>query len=275
MSETAVPLPATLWELENQAIHVLREVRERFERPALLWSMGKDSTTLLWLTRKAFFGSVPFPVLHIDTSYKFRSMYEFRDRMSAEWNLDLRVHRNEAALAAGMSPSVGGKLTCCTALKTDALKQAIAGGGYDAVVLGIRGDEHGVRAKERVFSPRDASFAWNYRDQPAEFGDLYQSAAADQGHVRVHPLLRWREIDIWEYVAAQDIPLPGLYFAENGRRYRSIGCESCCSPIASDAMTVPEILVDIRCSTEGERAGRAQDKEDAAAMQKLRALGYM
>jgi sulfate adenylyltransferase subunit 2 len=265
----------SLRELENDAVHLMREVRERFERPALLWSMGKDSTTLLWLARKAFFGEIPFPVLHIDTSYKFPSMYEFRDRMTEEWGLDLKVHRNEAALAAGMGPTVGSKLDCCTALKTNALQDAIAAGGYDAVVLGIRGDEHGVRAKERVFSPRDASFAWDYKNQPPEFWDLHSSAVADDGHIRVHPLLRWREIDIWEYVAAEGIPVPDLYLSSSGRRYRSIGCACCCSPVKSGASTVLEILTDVRTSSEGERAGRAQDKEDGAAMQKLRALGYM
>ncbi|MFK3979424.1 sulfate adenylyltransferase subunit CysD [Micromonospora sp. NPDC050397] len=266
---------AALRELENEAVHLLREVQQRFERPSLLWSMGKDSTTLLWLARKAFFGEIPLPVLHIDTSYKFPSMYAFRDKMSAEWGLDLRVHRNEAALASGMGPGVGGKLACCTALKTNALQQAISGGGYDAVILGIRGDEHGVRAKERTFSPRDASFSWDYQNQPPEFWDLHQAAVSDDGHIRVHPLLRWREVDIWEYIEAEAIPVPDLYFAEDGQRYRSIGCACCCSPVRSSASTVVEILLDVRRSTEGERAGRAQDKEDAEAMQKLRALGYM
>ncbi|MFF5258052.1 sulfate adenylyltransferase subunit CysD [Actinomadura viridis] len=261
--------------LENETIHILRETRERFERPALLWSMGKDSTTLLWLARKAFFGEVPFTVLHIDTSYKFPEMYRFRDRYSKEWGLDLTVVRNEAALEAGMGPDKASKLECCTALKTNALQQGIRDGGHDAVILGIRGDEHGVRAKERVFSPRDASFAWNYQDQPPEFWDLHQATVADDGHIRVHPILNWREIDIWEYVRAEDIPLPELYFAENGRRYRSIGCQTCCKPVESRANDVVDIVLEVRSAKEGERAGRAQDKEDAAAMQKLRALGYM
>ncbi|WP_405554649.1 sulfate adenylyltransferase subunit CysD [Streptomyces canus] len=265
----------SLRELENETIHILREVQQRFERPAVLWSMGKDSTSLLWALRKAFFGQVPFPVIHIDTSYKFPEMYSFRDRITQEWDLDLRVHRNEEALSAGMGPDRGSKLDCCTALKTDALKQAIAVGGYDAVLAGIRGDEHGVRAKERVFSPRDASFAWNYQDQPPEFWDLRESSVADEGHIRVHPMLRWREIDIWEYIQAESIPVPQLYFSENGRRYRSIGCACCCKPVDSDARTVVDVVLEVRTAREGERAGRAQDKEDADAMQKLRALGYM
>lgn len=265
----------TLRDLENESLYLLRETAQRYRRPALLWSMGKDSTSLLWLARKAFFGEIPFPVIHIDTSYKFPEMYRFRDEIAADWGLDLRVHRNEEALAAGMNPDAAGRLACCTALKTDALKQAITRGGHDALILGIRGDEHGVRAKERVFSPRDASFSWDYRNQPAEFWDLHQDFDSEGGHVRVHPLLRWREVDIWEYVSEEGIPLPPLYFAEQERRYRSIGCARCCSPVSSSASTVTEVLLEVRASRESERAGRAQDKEDAAAMQKLRALGYM
>ncbi|BBJ39520.1 sulfate adenylyltransferase subunit 2 [Streptomyces antimycoticus] len=268
-------MPSALRDLENDTVQVLREVRGRFTNPALLWSMGKDSTTLLWLVRKAFFGDVPFPVIHIDTSYKFRQMYEFRDRWSREWGLDLRVHRNEKALAAGMGPTAATKLACCTALKTNALQEALEAGGHDAVLLGIRGDEHGVRAKERVFSPRDRSFGWDYRNQPAEFWDLRQAAVDEGGHMRVHPMLSWREIDIWEYVRQEGIPVPDLYFANDGNRYRSIGCECCCSPARSDAGTVTDVVIEVRRSREGERAGRAQDKEDAAAMEKLRALGYM
>lgn len=263
-----------LRELEDETVYTLRQVRAEYPRSAVLWSMGKDSTTLLWLARKAFFGSVPFPVLHIDTSYKFPEMYEFRDRMSREWGLDLVVHRNEEALAAGMSKARG-TTTCCGALKTEALRQAIARHGYDALVLGIRGDEHAVRAKERTFSPRRADFTWDYADQPPEFWDLHQAQTTDDGHIRVHPMLRWREIDVWEYVEAEGIPLPSLYVANGGTRFRSLGCRTCCAPVASTAGTVAEIVAEIRVSREGERAGRAQDKEDAVAMQKLRALGYM
>lgn len=265
----------SLRELEDESIYILREVVANYERPSLLWSMGKDSTTMLWLARKAFFGKVPFPVIHIDTSYKFAKMYDFRDRIAAEWGLDLSISRNEAALADGMGPTAGSKFECCTALKTDALKMAIDRGGHDAVVAGIRSDEHGVRAKERVFSPRDSSFAWRYEDQPGDFWGLRESSTPDDGHVRVHPILRWREVDIWDYVQAEEIPLPDLYFAKDGQRYRSIGCECCCSAVASRAETVTDIVIELRSTTEGERAGRAQDKEDIASMQKLRALGYM
>lgn len=265
---------SALRDLENDSIHVLREVAQRFSSPAILWSMGKDSTTLLWMARKAFFGQIPFPVIHIDTSYKFPEMYEFRDNLATEWGLDLRVHRNDVALANGMGAHVG-RLQCCTALKTHALQAAVAEGAHDAILLGIRGDEHGVRAKERVFSPRDASSNWDYHDQPPAFWDVYQHAVPEGGHVRVHPILRWREVDIWDYVEAQEIPIPDLYRARDGLRYRSIGCACCCAPVVSNAQTVAEIARDVREAQTGERAGRAQDKEDAAAMQKLRALGYM
>jgi sulfate adenylyltransferase subunit 2 len=186
------------------------------------------------------------------------------------------VHRNEEALASGMGPTVGSKLACCTALKTEALKQAVTRFGLDALILGIRGDEHAVRGKERIFSPRREDFTWRYQDQPAELWDLYEAAPADDWqHVRVHPLLRWRELDVWSYVQREGIPLVGLYLAKDGKRYRSIGCATCCAPVASEARSVDEVLIELRRTREPERAGRAQDKEDSATMQKLRALGYM
>ena len=264
-----------LREMENATIYILREAYRKHPRLALLWSMGKDSTTLLWMARKAFFGRLPFPVLHVDTSYKFPQMYEYRRRMAQEWGLDLIVHRNEAALAAGMGPDQHSTLECCNALKTQALRQAIERHGFEALLLGIRRDEHGIRAKERVFSPRDEEFRWNYMDQPPELWDLYQARLSEMQHLRIHPLLHWRELDIWEYVRAEGVPLPDLYFASSGTRYRSIGCRTCCRPFESRAVTVAEVIEEIRESEEGERAGRAQDKEDEATMQKLRALGYM
>lgn len=267
--------PRNLRELENTTIYILREAYRKHRRLAFLWSMGKDSTTLLWMARKAFFGRLPFPVLHVDTSYKFPQMYEYRRRMTREWGLDLIVHRNEEALAAGMGPANHSTLECCNALKTQALRQAIERYDFEALLLGIRRDEHGIRAKERVFSPRDEDFRWNYLDQPPELWDLYQARSSEMQHLRVHPLLHWREVDIWEYVRAEGVPLPDLYFATSGTRYRSIGCRTCCRPFESSAATVAEVIAELRDATEGERAGRAQDKEDEATMQKLRALGYM
>ena len=260
-------------ELENQSLFIIREAFYHYKKLALLWSIGKDSTTLLWLCRKAFFGEVPIPLLHIDTGYKFPEMYRFRDEYSKAWGMELLISRNEEAIAGGMGPTK--KLECCTALKTLGLKQAIAQHGFDALLLGIRRDEHGIRAKERYFSPRDEQFKWNYKDQPPELWDQYKSQVEEKTHMRVHPLLHWTELDVWQYIKREQIPVTSLYFAQDGKRYRSIGCTPCCSPVPSEAKTVDDIILELETSNTSERAGRAQDKEDAYTMQKLRALGYM
>ena len=261
-------------ELESQSIYILREAHYHYKKLAMLWSIGKDSTTLLWLCRKAFFGKLPFPVLHVDTSYKFQKIYDFRDTYSKAWGFDVIVARNEEALAAGMNNEK--KFNCCNALKTIALKNAIAENGFEALLLGIRRDEHGIRSKERYFSPRNEKFEWNYKDQPPELWDQYKSQAEEKDHIRVHPLLHWTERDIWYYIQRENIPITDLYMAtDENKRYRSIGCECCCQPVESTAHTVDEIVAELETTTTSERAGRAQDKEDANTMQKLRALGYM
>jgi sulfate adenylyltransferase subunit 2 len=260
--------------IENRSIQILREAYHRFRNLALMWSIGKDSTTVLWLCRKAFFGELPFPVLHIDTGYKFPEMYEFRDRLAAQYGLRLIVHRNEEALAAGWSHEKG-TLECCNQLKTVALQQAVRIHGFDALLLGIRRDEHGIRAKERVFSPRDEQFRWDYENQPAELWNQYQARTGADEHVRVHPLLGWTERDVWDYVLRERMPVNPLYFARDGRRYRSLGCMTCTVPVDSNATTVEEIVKELATSNTSERAGRAQDKENTYTMQKLRALGYM
>lgn len=260
--------------IENQSIFIIREAYSQFRKVAMLWSIGKDSTCLLWLVRKAFFGKIPFPILHIDTTYKFKEIYEFRKRYAKLWGLNLIVARNENAIQNGMSHDRGA-FQCCNELKTVALKQAIAKHGFKALYLGIRRDEHGIRAKERVFSPRDEDFEWDYKNQPAELWDQYKTKAAEEEHLRIHPLLGWREIDIWQYIQRENIPVTNLYFAKNGKRYRSIGCETCCMPIDSDADTVDKILEELKTSKVSERSGRVQDKEDDYMMQKLRSLGYM
>jgi len=262
-----------LTELENKSIYIIRESYNQFDKIAALWSVGKDSTTLIWLCMKAFFGQVPFPVVYIDTSFHFQEMYDFRDYCVDRWDLDLIVARNDQALAAGMGPE--NKLECCTALKTQALKDCIAQYGFEALLLGIRRDEHGIRAKERYFSPRDQKFQWDYENQPPELWDQYSARADEETHIRVHPLLHWREVDIWRYIQREGLEVVPLYFAKDGLRYRSLGCQSCCAPVASEAATVDEIIAEIETSSIAERAGRAQDKEDAYTMQKLRALGYM
>jgi len=260
-------------ELESQSIYIIREAYYHYRKLAVLWSIGKDSTTLVWLCRKAFFGKIPFPALHIDTSYKFPEMYKFRDEYSSKWGMELVIARNEEAIAAGMNCAK--KLECCTALKTEGLKKAIVEHGFEALLLGIRRDEHGIRAKERYFSPRDEKFQWDYKDQPPELWDQYKSQAEERTHIRVHPLLHWTELDIWYYIRREKIPITDLYFAKNGRRYRSIGCVTCCSPVESGAATIDDMITELETTNTSERAGRAQDKEDTYTMQKLRALGYM
>jgi len=260
-------------ELESRSIYIIREAYYHYNNMAVLWSVGKDSTTLVWLCRKAFFGKLPFPALHIDTGYKFPQMYKFRDEYGAKWGMNLLIARNEEAITQGMGPEK--KLECCTALKTDGLKQAIAKHGFEALLLGIRRDEHGIRAKERYFSPRDEQFKWDYQNQPPELWDHYKNQAKEKTHIRVHPLLHWTEVDIWHYIQRENIPVTELYFSKDGKRYRSIGCVPCCSPVESNAATVDEIVAELETTTTSERAGRAQDKEDTYTMQKLRALGYM
>jgi sulfate adenylyltransferase subunit 2 len=263
-----------LEELENKSIYIIREAYSRFKNIGLLWSIGKDSTTLLWITRKAFFGKIPFPIIHIDTSFKFKEIYEFREKYSKKWGLTLLIISNEPALKNGMN-SQSEKFECCNSLKTEALKTAIDKYDFKALLLAIRRDEHGIRAKERYFSPRDTGFKWDYQNQPPELWDLYKSLAEDKMHFRIHPMLHWREVDIWKYVAKEKIPITNLYFAKNGKRYRSIGCASCCAPVNSNADNIKKIIKELETTNFAERSGRAQDKENPYNMQKLRSLGYM
>lgn len=263
-----------LRDLENQTIYIVREAYAEFKNLAVLWSTGKDSTTMLWLCRKAFFGKIPFPVIHIDTGYKFKQMYKFRDEIAREWGLNLLVAKNNDAIKEGVSPQ-DGKFECCTRLKTEALRKCLDEHGFDALILAIRRDEHGIRAKERYFSPRNENFGWDYRDQPLEMWGQFQGLIGDGAHMRVHPILHWRELDVWEYTRRESIPVNSMYFARNSRRYRSLGCEPCTLTIESKAATIDEIVEELKITKIAERSGRAQDKEKAYTMQKLRALGYM
>ena len=284
---------SNLDELESKSIYIIREAYKRFGNIAMLWSIGKDSSTLLWLCRKAFFGKIPFPVIHIDTGCKFKEIYEFRDKIVKEWNLNLIISKNEEALKNGMAPAKG-KFECCNSLKTEALKQTLKKYNFDALLLAIRRDEHGIRAKEHYFSPRDSQFKWNITrektaneknsgDAPFEAmqdtelsgWNLYATDFKDAHHIRIHPLLHWTELEIWEYIKKENILVVSLYFAKDSKRYRSIGCECCCSPVASDAETIDKIIEELKTTKVRERDGRAQDKEDEYTMQKLRSLGYM
>ncbi len=261
--------------LQGRSIYIIREAYKQFNNIAILWSIGKDSTILLWLCRKAFFGIIPFPVLHIDTGYKFKEIYEFRDEYASKWDLRVIIGKNEEAIQRGIGPTDVGILECCNELKTNALKQTIKQHNFKALLLGIRRDEHGIRAKERVFSPRNEEFQWNYKDQPPELWDQYKSRQGQEQHIRVHPLLEWTEIDIWEYIKRENIPVTKLYFAQEGKRYRSIGCKKCCSSVDSTASTIDDIIHELKATDVSERSGRALDKESKHIMQKLRSLGYM
>lgn len=260
--------------LESRSVYIIREAFKQYRRVGMLWSIGKDSTTLLWLVKKSFFGKVPFPVIYIDTGKHFREMYEFRDECVEKWDLNLIISSAaEEADSKGVGPDA--KIECCGMRKTSALKQTIEEHGFDALLLGIRRDEHGIRAKERVFSPRDKDFRWNYKDQAPELWEQFKSRKGSDQHLRIHPLLHWTEIDVWNYIKREGLPVNPLYFARNGKRYRSLGCMPCTDPVESEAGDIDRIIREIRESRVAERSGRAQDKESADAMQQLRALGYM
>lgn len=260
--------------LENQTIYILREAYRHFKDIAMLWSIGKDSTALLWMARKAFFGRVPFPLVHIDTTFKPPEMIEFRGRLSREWGLDLIVGVNRSAIENGVTPDKG-RFECCTERKTRALQQVIDAHRFKGIILGIRRDEEGSRAKERFFSPRDQNFEWDFRDQPPELWDQFNISFTEDTHIRIHPLLHWSELDIWKYIKREGIPVCPLYFARDGKRFRSLGCAPCNAPTVSTAATVDEIIEELKTTKVPERAGRAQDHEKAYMMQKLRTLGYM
>jgi sulfate adenylyltransferase subunit 2 len=288
-------------ELENTSIYILREAYASFKRLGMLWSMGKDSTVLLWLTRKAFFGHVPFPLIHIDTRYKIPEMIAYRDRLVREWRLPMIVGVNEAALAAKTTYPDGAvdRLACCRLLKTEALTTTINGTGvryrfnhalgeyepdpdpapFQGIIAGARADEEGSRSKERYFSPRDQRNEWDIGDQPPEFWNQFKTDFAPHTNVRVHPLLDWTELNVWEYIEREQIPTVSLYYNQgDGRRYRSLGCYPCTAPVESEARTVSEIVAELRTgkfSRVAERAGRAQDAEDGGGLETLRREGYM
>jgi sulfate adenylyltransferase subunit 2 len=261
-----------LEELEAQSIFILRETVNRLNPLAMLWSVGKDSNVLLWLARKAFFGRVPFPVILLDTGNEFPEVYAFRDRIIDEWGLTYID-----APCPGVEetdPSLPPKARAA-ARKTLGLRRVITERGFRGVILGIRRDEQAIRGKERVFSPRDATGGWDFRHQPAEFWDQYNAETPVGGHVRVHPLLAWTELDVWRYIEREGMPVVPLYFARDGKRFRSLGERDITFPVPSHARTVAEIIAELEGSREPERAGRAMDHESEDAFERLRAQGYM
>ncbi len=288
-------------QLEHRSVHILREAYANFKQLCMLWSIGKDSTVLLWLARKAFFGHVPFPLVHIDTSYKIPEMIAYRDRLALEWKLTMIVGQNTRALAEGRTFPKGAvdRITCCGLLKTEALKNTLSGewprqrlnlttGQYEVdkstepytgVIVGARADEEGSRSKERYFSPRTTTNVWDVGEQPPEFWNQYKTEFAPGTHVRIHPLLDWTELNIWEYIGREQIPTVSLYYNQGGGvRYRSLGCETCTLTVASDARNVEEIIAELRTgkfANIAERSGRAQDKDDGGGLETLRRDGYM
>ena len=287
--------------LENISVRIFREAYANFKNLCMLWSIGKDSTVNLWLARKAFFGHVPFPLVHIDTSYKIPEMIEYRDRLTKEWKLNMVYGRNATALEKKMTFPDGtvDRLTCCKLLKTDALRNTLSGNWkrfkfnhtlgtyeidknrepYTGVIVGVRADEEGSRSKERYFSPRDQQSEWDVEDQPPEFWNQFKTDFAPGTHLRIHPLLAWTELNIWEYIKRENIPTVSLYYNQGeGKRYRSLGCYPCTYPIESDSRNVDEIIEELssgKLTNIAERAGRAQDKDDGGGLETLRRDGYM
>jgi sulfate adenylyltransferase subunit 2 len=287
--------------LESKSIHILREAYRELGNLCMLWSIGKDSTVMLHLARKAFFGHVPFPLVHIDTAFKVPAMIRYRDRLAMEWGLALVVGQNRAVLEAKETFPDGNvdRIACCRKLKSEALRRTLSGEWerqrldlatgqfvpdvdrepYTGVIAGVRADEEGSRSKERYFSPRDAENDWNIDDQPPELWRYFKTEFAPGTHVRVHPLLDWTELNVWEYIEREQIPVTDLYFDDGtGHRYRSLGCYPCTSPVESSASTVADIVAELRSgrfSNIAERSGRAQDADDGGGLETLRREGYM
>lgn len=258
--------------LEAESLYILREAFAKLDKLAILWSLGKDSNVVLWLCRKAFFGHVPLPVMHIDTGKKFPEMYAFRDRYAEEWGLNFL--REECPPVEATDPTLP-PASRSAARKTLGLKAAVAKHGFRGLVAGIRRDEEAIRAKERYFSPRSADSSWDLKDQPPEFWGQYMTSFPDDVHVRVHPILHWTEIDIWRYTKRENIPVIDLYFAKNGKRYRSLGDQDITHPVASTASTIDEIIEELESTKIPERSGRAMDHEAEDAFERLRSAGYM
>ena len=287
--------------LETQSVFILREAYRSFKDLVMLWSIGKDSTVLLWLARKAFFGHVPIPLMHVDTNYKIPAMIEYRDRFALEWKLNLIIGQNKEALANKQTFQDGNlsRLDCCKKLKSEALKHTLSGEWprwvmdhrtgkfvkdekaqpFTGVIVGARADEEGSRSKERYFSPRDRHSEWDVAEQPPELWNQFNTDFAPGTHIRIHPLLDWTELNIWEYIERENIPIIDLYFDKGtGRRYRSLGCAPCTGTVDSTAKNVSEIIDELKggkFSNIAERSGRQQDAEDGGGLETLRRDGYM
>ncbi len=287
--------------LEEQSIYILREAYRNFDKLAMLWSIGKDSTVLMWLAQKAFFGQIPFPLVHIDTSFKIPEMIEYRNNLVKKYHINLIVGQNKNAIKNKKTFPDGNvsRLLCCKKLKSEALNKCLSGewerlrfdhlteqfvidenrDAYTGVIVGVRADEEGSRSKERYFSPRDKNSDWDVGDQPPEFWNQFKTDFEPGTHVRIHPLLDWTELNIWEYIRREKIPVTNLYFDNGtGKRYRSLGCYPCTNPVDSKSKNIDEIIEELRSgkfANIAERSGRAQDSEGGGTLEALRREGYM
>ena len=289
--------------LEAESIHIMREVASEFQRPVMLYSIGKDSSVLLRLAQKAFYPApIPFPLLHIDTTYKFREMFEFRDEFTASIGAKLIVHTNNEAIADGANPFRLGTQKCCGLLKTRALLDGLAEGGYDAAFGGARRDEEKSRAKERVYSFRDEFGQWDPKNQRPELWNVYNSRVDKGQHIRVFPLSNWTELDVWQYIGRENIPIVPLYYAKlrpmvvrGGAlvsveqdfvalpgekpqmvmcRMRSLGCSPCTGAIYSEADTIEKIIGEMKLVRRSERENRIIDHDQEGSMEIKKREGY-
>ena len=289
--------------LEAESIHILREVASEFERPVMLYSVGKDSSVMLRLAQKAFYPApIPFPLLHVDTGFKFREMLEFRDQMARSIGAELLVWRNEAAIAAGTNPIVLDTKRCCGLLKTQALLDALHHYNFDAAFGGARRDEEKSRAKERIYSFRDSVGQWDPKNQRPELWNLYNARVHPGESIRVFPLSNWTEMDVWQYIHEEKIPVVDLYFAKERPMYvrgdvllpieqefmalpgeqpqmvkcrlRSLGCSPCTGAIRSDAETLPDIIAELLSFRSSERANRVIDHDQEGSMEIKKREGY-
>ena len=290
--------------LEAESIHIMREVAAEFENPVMLYSVGKDSSVLLHLARKAFYpGKIPFPLMHVDTNWKFKEMIQFRDQMAKKYGFDLIVHKNPEGIAMGMSPFVHGSAKHTDVMKTQGLKQALDMNNFDAAFGGARRDEEKSRAKERVYSFRDKNHRWDPKNQRPELWNVYNSKVDKGESIRVFPLSNWTELDIWQYIYLEGIEIPSLYFAkerpvverdgtlimvddermelEEGEqvqnkmvRFRTLGCYPLTGAVESVAQTLPEIIQEMLLCTTSERQGRVIDNDSAGSMEKKKMEGY-
>jgi sulfate adenylyltransferase subunit 2 len=293
-----------LRELESESIHIFREVAAEFENPVMLYSVGKDSSVLLHLARKAFFpAKLPFPLMHVDTGWKFKEMYEFRDKLAQEYDFDLITYKNPEGEAAGVGPFTHGSATHTDIMKTQGLKQALNKYKFDAAFGGARRDEEKSRAKERVYSFRDKNHRWDPKNQRPELWNVYNSRVNKGESIRVFPMSNWTELDIWQYIYLEQIPIVPLYYSaprpvvekdgtlimvdddrmpiEDGDkveekmvRFRTLGCYPLTGAVESEATTLPDIIQEMLLTTTSERQGRVIDQDSAGSMEKKKIEGY-